>query len=269
MIHFLIIATVLCGITMLALFLVQLRTSNAAYVDVGWAYNLGLLALLYAILGSAPLVPRVTFAAMGVFWSLRLGTHILRRVVGQPEEGRYAALRAHWKHNTAVKFFLFFEGQAFLDVLLSLPFVIVSIDSGLPRALSPLQFAAIALFLLATFGESIADFQLERFKATAARHDVCDTGLWRFSRHPNYFFEWLIWIAYAFFATPAHLGWLVWSAPIIMLIFLLKVTGIPYTEMQALRSKGERYAHYQQTTSIFIPWFKKKLPHESSDHRDS
>lgn len=255
--HLLLIGTAVCGLMMFGLFLVERRTLNAGYVDVGWSYNLGLLAVLYGALGSAPAVPRFTLAAMAAAWSMRLGTHILRRVKGHAEESRYAALRQHWSAHTGLKFFAFFQAQALLDVALSLPFVLQATDASLPGSLGLRQLAAIGLFLLAIAGESIADAQLARFKRSAAKGDVCDSGLWHYSRHPNYFFEWLTWVAYALFASTAHLGWLAWSAPGLMLFFLLKVTGIPYTEAQSLRSKGERYALYQRSTSVFIPWFKK------------
>ncbi|NYF78611.1 DUF1295 domain-containing protein [Granulicella arctica] len=250
--------TALCCVTMLGLFVVQQRTENAGYVDVGWSYNLGLLGLLYAGLGSSSALPRWTLAAMAMLWSLRLGTHILRRVHGHAEEGRYAALRQHWGQHTGLKFFFFFQAQAILDVLLSLPFLLVAIDRNGSAAFTSIQVVAIALFLVAIAGEALADGQLARFKRTAAKGAVCEMGLWSYSRHPNYFFEWLIWVAYALFATSTCFGWFAWTAPALMLLFLFKVTGIPYTEAQSLRSKGEAYARYQRTTSVFIPWFKKE-----------
>jgi steroid 5-alpha reductase family enzyme len=89
-------------------------------------------------------------------------------------------------------------------------------------------------------------------------------GLWNYSRHPNYFFEWLIWIAWLVFALGSPHGWIAFICPVLMLYFLFRVTGIPATEAQALRSRGEDYRRYQQTTSAFVPWFKKKvMSHES------
>jgi steroid 5-alpha reductase family enzyme len=119
--------------------------------------------------------------------------------------------------------------------------------------------AGIALFIVALSGESAADAQLAAFKRDPANHGgVCDAGLWRYSRHPNYFFEWLIWIAYALFALPAPHGWIALAMPVLMLHFLINVTGLKATEEQALRSKGERYRLYQARTSGFIPWLPKR-----------
>ena len=80
-----------------------------------------------------------------------------------------------------------------------------------------------------------------------------DRGLWRYSRHPNYFFEWLVWIAYAMFALASPWGWISLACPAVMLYFLLRVTGIPATEAQALKSRGDDYREYQRTTSAFVP----------------
>ena len=89
------------------------------------------------------------------------------------------------------------------------------------------------------------------------RDRVCSAGLWHYSRHPNYFFEWLIWVSFFFFAFPAPWGWTTILCPALMLFFLLRVTGIPYTEEQSLRSRGLAYRQYQRSTSAFVPWFPK------------
>jgi steroid 5-alpha reductase family enzyme len=92
----------------------------------------------------------------------------------------------------------------------------------------------------------------------ANRGKTCQEGLWRYSRHPNYFFEWLHWFAYVSWAAGSGLEWLAWMGPVIMLWFLVKVTGIPASEAQSLKSRGEEYREYQRRTSAFIPWFRKK-----------
>jgi steroid 5-alpha reductase family enzyme len=226
-------------------------------VDIAWTYNLGLIALLYAFFGPATGPRHWVFAGMVVLWSARLGTHLVIRVVGKPEEGRYKALREHWKTGTGAKFFAFFEGQTLLDVLLSLPILLVCVDTTGNGGIGPLQIAGILLWLLAQIGESVADAQLARAKKTMKSNEVCRAGLWQYSRHPNYFFEWFIWIAWAIFAADSPLGWLAFLSPALMLLFLYRVTGIPYTEAQSIRSKGDAYREYQRTTSAFVPWFPK------------
>ena len=120
------------------------------------------------------------------------------------------------------------------------------------------EWLGCALWLVALGGETLADRQLAAFKDDPAnRGKVCDSGLWRYSRHPNYFFEWLVWVSFFLFALPSPWGWTTIFAPALMLFFLLRVTGIPYTEQQSLRSKGDAYRAYQRVTSPFIPWFPK------------
>jgi steroid 5-alpha reductase family enzyme len=248
---------VVVAVMMFVLWVIQQRIGNAGIVDIGWAYGLGLLALLDGIFGRGPSLPRFTLAVMVALWSGRLGTHLFLRVVGKPEEGRYQQLRRQWASGVSSKFLLFFEAQAVLDLLLSLPFLLVCADPAAPANLTPLQIAGVGVWAVALLGEGVADAQLARFKRRSNHGAVCRDGLWNYSRHPNYFFEWLVWIGWAVFAQPVHWGWLAWSAPVLMLFFLLRVTGIPATELQSLRSKGEAYADYQRTTSAFIPWFHK------------
>ena len=223
----------------LGFWLWQVRTRNAGWVDVGWALGLAIMALLAAGLGSAPLERRLLVGLMGGLHGLRLGLHLWHRVsTDAAEDGRYQAIRGAWPTHTHAKFFGFFQAQALLDVALGLPFLLAAWN---PRpGVQPLEWAAALLWLLAWAGEALADAQLRRFKAQgASRGLTCREGLWRWSRHPNYFFEWLVWVAYFLLALAAPGGWLAVGGPLLMLYFLLRVTGIPYTEAQCLRSRPE------------------------------
>lgn len=237
---------------MAALWLVHLAIRNAAIVDVGWTIGVPITAAIYSVRLHGG--PRAwLLAAMTMIWGVRLASHLLAaRVIGQAEEGRYVELRRSWRTHLPAKFFAFFQAQALLDLVLSIPFLSAAATGGrIPAS----GFAAAAIWCVAMLGEALADWQLERFKRRPdSRGRVCDAGLWRYSRHPNYFFEWLIWIAYALYATTSTFGWLGWISPALMLFFLFCVTGIPATEAQALRSRGEAYRRYQQTTSAFVPW---------------
>jgi len=249
-------AGILC-LLQLGLWFWQLRTRNAGWVDVGWAFGLAVVALVAATLGPAPVERRLLVGAMGGLHGLRLGLHLWHRVATDThEDGRYQALRAAWQQGLQLKFFAFFQVQALLDVALGWPFLLAAWN--LRPSLHPLEWVAALLWLAAWVGEAMADAQLRRFKARpemAGR--TCRDGLWRYSRHPNYFFEWLVWVAYFLLALTAPWGWTAVLAPVLMLHFLLRVTGIPYTEAQSLRSRPEDYARYQRETSPFIPWFPK------------
>jgi len=195
---------------------------------------------------------------MAGIWGFRLALHLLRtRVIGQPEEGRYVELRRKWRTRLGWKFLAFFEFQALLCLVLSVPFWLAAGNSNEP--LRWVEIAGLVVWGAAITGESAADSQLDAFKRNPAnRGRTCRAGLWRYSRHPNYFFEWLIWVGFALFAWPAHFGWLGLLSPALLLYFLLKVTGIPATEEQAVRTRGEDYREYQRTTSAFIPWLPRK-----------
>lgn len=258
MIHLLLIGTAAVALLMLLLWMVHLPLRNAAIVDAGWAGGLALLAVLYATIGDGDRVRAALIASMGAIWGMRLALYLLfTRVIGHPEEGRYVELRRKWGGNLPLKFLLFFEFQALLCVVLSIPFLLAATNAA--PGLAPLEFTAAALWVCALLGESLADAQLKAWQSDPShKGKTCRTGLWNYSRHPNYFFEWMIWVAYALFASSSPHGWLAWSAPLLMLYFLFRVTGIPATEEQALRSKGEDYRDYQRTTSAFLPWFPRK-----------
>jgi steroid 5-alpha reductase family enzyme len=255
-------STVLIGATvvamlMLLLWLIHLRTGNAAIVDAGWAGGLGLLGILYAALGEGYWLRSALLAFMAGIWGFRLAVYLLaNRIIGHPEEGRYQELRRQWQTNIPLKFLLFYEFQAALCVFLAVPFIAAA--SNPDPQISALEWSAVALWVLAVFGETIADAQLAAFKRdTANRGRTCQVGLWHYSRHPNYFFEWLIWVAFALYGLGSPNG--IWGlfSPALMLYFVLRVTGIPATEAQALRTRGDEYRRYQQTTSAFVPWFPK------------
>jgi len=118
--------------------------------------------------------------------------------------------------------------------------------------------AAALIMLVAFMGESLADHQLYRFKQNPAHQGkTMDQGLWKYSRHPNYFFEWLHWFAYPILGLAAGL-YVLWIYPVLMWLFLYYITGIPFSEQQALRHRGQNYRDYQQRTSMFIPWQPKE-----------
>jgi len=222
-----------------------------------WAAGLAGAAVWLGVVGSGAVLPRVMLATLGGLWGIRLALHLWRRVSREPEDGRYRYLRSHWQGSQR-KFFGFFQLQAVLIALFALPFLAV--------AQTPTdQFTAwaalgLAIWLISVAGESLADTQLARFRADPAnRRRVCRAGLWRYSRHPNYFFEWLHWLTYMALAVGSPLAWLTVSGPVLMYVFLRWVSGIPFTEAQALRSRGEDYRIYQQQTPRFFPWFPKHV----------
>jgi steroid 5-alpha reductase family enzyme len=231
------------------------RIDNYGIVDIAWPYAFAALAAFYALAGTGWPVRRALIATLACIWSIRLGTHLFIRITRHhpAEDARYAQLRRDWAGNFHPKMFGFFQLQAASVVLLGLAFLLAAQNSA--PALHPLEVAGAGLWLIALAGEALADAQLAAFKRDPAnRGRVCATGLWRYSRHPNYFFEWLVWVAFFVFALASPWGWIAIVGPVSILYLLLRVTGIPMTEEQGVRSKGDAYRRYQQTTSAFVPW---------------
>lgn len=244
--------------SMLGVWLYCQAKRNAGYVDVAWAFAIGVTALVAGVaLGGEP-ARRWGVALLAAVWSFRLGTHLLKRIHGHDEDGRYQSMRDYFGDKAGLGFFVFFQMQAVFVLIFAGPIVAAMSRTG------PLDWRdalGLTIWIVALAGEAIADRQLAAFKQDPnADGPVCKRGLWRYSRHPNYFFEWVHWFAYLAIGaslSPA-IGWLALAGPAVMLLFLLFVTGVPYTEKRAIASKGDAYRQYQRETSAFIPWFPKQ-----------
>ena len=250
----------LAATAQLGLWLVQQRTRNAGIVDVGWAFAFAGVAALFAATAASSVAAWLPIALVVTAWSLRLGGYLVARGAARsPEEGRYADLRARWAPHAAARFCVFFQAQAALVGVLSTAFVVPFVYEPAPGR-AWLRYAGAALTALAIVGEATADAQLARWKRVPGnRGRVCDAGLWGYSRHPNYFFEWCVWLGYAIHG----LAFLPYGAIAIvpqalLLASILFVTGIPPTEKQSIASRGDAYRAYQARVSKFVPWPPKR-----------
>ncbi len=249
-------ALALTAAMMAALWALQRRTGNAGWVDVGWAAGTGGTAVLFAALADGDPVRRVLAGGLLAAWALRLAWHIGRRVAGEEEDARYARLRRQWGDAFQMRIFLFYQAQAVLAVLFAVPALAVA-GGAAPLPAWRIAVAA-AIWIVAVAGETTADRQLARHRSDPAqRGRTLRRGLWRTSRHPNYFFEWLHWWTYVALAPATAAGWATLVGPALMIVFLLAVTGVPATEAHAMASRSD-YRDYQRTTSAFIPWFPRR-----------
>lgn len=245
-------------VLMAALWGLHLWVRNASIADVGFCVGLIAAVLWYAQVASGEPERKVLVALMAVVYAGRLGLFILvNRIVGKTEDARYRRLREEWGATERMKMFGYFQLQAIAVAALSLPFLVVMQNPRPPFGFE--ELGGFFLWLIAVSGEVVADWQLAQFRSKPWNTDrVCRDGLWYYSRHPNYFFEWLHWWTYVVMAGHAP-GWpLTWIGPLAMGWALLKVTGIPVAEQQAIRTKGEDYREYQRTTNAFVPWWPKR-----------
>lgn len=240
------------ALVMLVLWTIQRRTSNAGVVDVAWSFATGVLGAVFALAADGTWPRRLVVAGLALTWGVRLGAHLWARVAREAEDGRYRQLRETWAGAADRRLLVFFQVQALWAVLFALPMLAAARSRG-PWTL--LDSIGIAIWAIGLLGESLADRQLAAFRADPAnRGRVCQVGLWRYSRHPNYFFEWLHWWSYAALAAASPLWWLPLAGVVAMGSFITRVTGIPPTEAQAIRTRGDAYRAYQRTTSAFVPW---------------
>jgi steroid 5-alpha reductase family enzyme len=252
-------AYLVMAVVMAWLWALQRRVRNASIGDVGWCMGLMAVVLWYTTQADSGIERTVLTAMLVVFYAGRLGRHILfERVIGKPEDARYRRLRKEWGNSETVKMFIYFQLQALGVAVFSLPFLALLWNPRPPTAL--IELVGLLIWGVAVSGETRADRQLAHFRADPQNHGrVCRDGLWRYSRHPNYFFEWLHWCSYVVMTMGAP-GWLfTWIGPTLMGVLLVKVTGIPPAEEQALASRGEEYRNYQRTTNAFFPWFPRSL----------
>ncbi|MGY6631555.1 MAG: DUF1295 domain-containing protein [Wenzhouxiangella sp.] len=250
----LLLSLLIVSLAMVLLWLWQLKSKRADWVDAAWAGSIGLLAVLYAVFGDGSVEKRVLVAIVAGTWAFRLASHLASRLASHSDEdGRYQSMREHFGSKANGFFLVFFLAQALIAWLFALPAWAVANDPS--ASLNVWVLLGVAIWLISLAGESLADRQLDAFRRNPDnRGKVCQVGLWRYSRHPNYFFEWLHWFSYPLLALGAPHQWLTWLGPVIMLLFLFRLTGIPYTEKQALKSRGDAYREYQKTTSVFFPW---------------
>lgn len=235
------------------------RIKNAGIVDVFWAFDFFIIAVIIWFLANGATIRKNIVCGLAILWSLRLGTYLAKRVLSHldEEEGRYKQLREEWAPRVNFKFFVFFQMQAISNVFLCIPFFITTLNTN--PELSKAEYIGAAMWLLSICGEALSDWQLQHFKREPAnKGKVCQYGLWNYSRHPNYFFQLMIWISVFIFSLSSPYGWIAIVCPLTIGYLIFKVTGIPMTEEQAIRSKGDLYKAYQKSTSMFIPWFKKK-----------
>ncbi len=255
-------ATALAAFTAMALlWLVSLWRRDASIVDIWWGPGFALIAAVAFALGSGgDPARRALSLALVSLWGLRLGAHLLWRNWGAGEDYRYQAMRRrHGERFGLVSLGTVFGLQGFLAWIVSLPVQVVHVSAG--GALGALDALGAALTALGLGFEAVGDWQLARFKADPGnRGEVMDRGLWRYTRHPNYFGEFCVWWGFFLIALAAGAWWSV-VGPLLISVLLLKVSGVTLLE-QNIGERRPAYRDYIARTNAFFPGPRKHVTND-------
>jgi steroid 5-alpha reductase family enzyme len=245
--------------------LISLRYRNVTIVDSLWGLGFVLVAWMTYFLSDGFAGRQILITVLVTIWGLRLSIYLSKRNWGAGEDPRYG----EWRLKSGDRFWIvslfkvFFLQAAFLWII-SIVLQVGQISSQ-PKQLVWLDVLGTFIWLTGFFFEAVGDWQLSRFKADPTNKGrVMDRGLWAYSRHPNYFGEFLIWWGFFLITLSTPNGWWTVISPLIITAVLLKMTGIPLTEA-AVKKTRPGYADYIERTSSFIPWFPKKESHEKAD----
>jgi steroid 5-alpha reductase family enzyme len=251
------VALVGLALIMSAGWLIQRLTGNAGWIDAVWTFGVGAMgvAVAFTPVGEGGTFWRRAFvAALAAAWSLRLGLHIVRRTLKAGDDPRYRKTIDDWGEAAPRRLFAFLQAQAVVGAVLAVAIAFAAHAHG--SALRLQDVVGMALMAVAIVGEALADFELARFKAEPAnRGAICNAGLWRLSRHPNYLCEFMLWVAVAVIALDprAPLSLLALLAPAIMYWTLRYASGVPPLEEHMQRTRPERFAAYAARTPAFFP----------------
>jgi steroid 5-alpha reductase family enzyme len=248
------------SLAMIGAWAIALCTGRSGWIDAIWSFAIGVAGVVAALAplhrGEPQTARQIVVAALAAIWSLRLGLHIVQRTAGGGDDPRYARLREEWGGTYRRRLLLFLQIQAAAALLLALSILVAAHNPATGMRLA--DWLGVSLLVIAIAGEGIADRQLTRFRLDPAnKGGVCDIGLWSVSRHPNYFFQWVGWLAYTVIAidpTGGYAwGWIALSGPALMYWLLVYASGIPPLEAHMLRSRGDAFRAYQARVNAFWP----------------
>lgn len=239
---------------MVSTWLLSLFLEDMSIVDSVW--GIGFVLLAWASLPYEAEVRQYLVTTLVTIWGIRLSVHITKRNHNKGEDKRYAAWRKEWGKWTSIRsLFQVFLLQGLIMLLVALP--VLWINTYNLEPISYRDIIAIMLWLTGFYFEVVGDYQLAAFKKDPHNEgQVLHSGLWRYTRHPNYFGESVMWWAIWLMATNVQQGWMTIVSPILLTFLLLKVSGVSLTEKH-LEGNGA-YIRYQRTTSAFFPWLPKQ-----------
>lgn len=243
---------------MLAAWILSLLKKDASIVDVFWGLGFVLIAITCYFITAGYPGRKLLITVLTTVWGVRLAAYIFWRNRGKGEDFRYRAMRArHGNRFPIVSLYSVFALQGILMWIISFPLQAAE-SSKEPSRLTWLDWFGVTIWFAGFFFESVGDFQLARFKADPEnKGKVMDRGLWRYTRHPNYFGDALLWWGFFLIAAATPSGWWTVIGPAIMTGLLMKVSGVALLEKSLVKTKPE-YTDYVRRTSAFVPWFTEK-----------
>jgi steroid 5-alpha reductase family enzyme len=253
-------ASIALSAIMTSAWLVWRATRNSGWIDTVWTFGLGAVgcagALTPSLFQAGLTMRQALVAGLIAAWSLRLGLHIARRTSGITDDPRYAKLARDWGASAQRQMFLLAQKQALVSIPLALSMVLAAWNPA--PGLRVQDVLGLIVLMIGIGGETLADAQLRRFRADPAnRNQVCDAGLWSWSRHPNYFFEWFGWLSYPLLAIAPGgsypFGYAALLGPICMYWLLVHISGIPPLEAHMLERRHDEFRAYQARTNAFFP----------------
>lgn len=262
--HLLFVTAAGLSLVMALAWYVQRRTGQSGWIDATWSFALGAAGVTLALApveGATPGPRQYLVAALCLAGAARLGAHIVARSVGAAEDPRYHDLAVEWGADFPRRLFWFLQIQAACAFLLSLAFFLAARNPA--EWLGAADIIGAAIVIVAIGGEAWSDATLSRFRATRGPgRSICMDGPWAWSRHPNYFFQWLSWVGVAVialnFSGAWPQGWLALLAPAFMYWLLAHVSGVPPLEKHMLASRGDAFRAYQAQVNTFFPGPRKR-----------
>lgn len=239
-------------------FIIAQSKNNNSIVDMGWGLGFIFIALHGILTAETMTLAGYTIFAMVLLWGLRLFLYISIRNWGKPEDYRYVAMREKWgnKHPRVQAFFKVFMVQGLLMMIVAAPIhaaFLITTEVNMIWII-----IAIVLFLIGFYFETVGDIQLRKFISNPAnKGKVMQSGLWKYTRHPNYFGETVMWWSIFIVIVSAPWGIVSIIGPLLITLLLLFVSGVPLLEKKYM--KKPEFVEYAKRTSIFFPWFPKKI----------
>jgi steroid 5-alpha reductase family enzyme len=253
---FILYSSIAVFIYMTCVFGIALLRKDNSIVDVAWGFGFILVAMLTFFLSPGFTWRHILMTGLVCIWGMRLALYIYARNKGKGEDFRYARWRKEWGKMFVLRSFLqIFVLQGILLLIISYPVMLVNHSET--KGFSFWDVMGVGIWLVGFFFEAVGDFQLSRFKKTPQnKGKIMNKGLWRYTRHPNYFGEATLWWGIFLIALPLKDGWTAAIGPILITFLLLRVSGV--TMLEKKYAGNQDFLEYARRTSPFFPWIPKK-----------